>query len=363
MPGRRDGAPYKGSKRFHWNVINVGIIAAVVVAGFATGTLLLTQKERAAGGNTPDTAQSPQAASANMTGKPAAATDAAGGGTASPAASPEQTPAPTPGEDSGYFTEGGVQVNGMTYRSADLYVNVKNVNEDGVNYYVADCRMRDANKLFTALANDKYALHKGEKTSVMAKRKGAVIAINGDYYGYRPDGIVLRNGTLYREAPYFDVAAVYGDGTMKTYAKDEKTADELKAEGALHVFSFGPMLLDGEGKAFLEADMKKREPKVNPRNPRSGIGYIEPNHFVLVVVDGRDAGGSRGMTQAEFSKLFESLGCKSAYNFNGGGTATMVFMGKVINHPCDEGGERSVSDIVYFGESLVDRANIERMNK
>lgn len=366
MPGMNDSAPRGGGGRFHWNIINVGIIAAVVVAGFTAGTLLLTQKENTAPGNAPGASQSPQAASTNATQKPGAARDTAGGGgTESPAPSLGQAPEPTPGsgENSGYFTGGGVQVNGMTYRSADLYVSVKNINEDGVNYYVADCRMKDAGRLFTALANDKYALHKGEKTSVMARRKGAVIAVNGDYYGYRPEGIVLRNGTLYRKTPYFDVAAIFGDGTMKTFSTDETTADQLKEDGARQVFSFGPMLLDDKGKAFPEAEMKKREPKVNPQNPRSGIGYIGPNHFVLVVVDGRDAGGSRGMTQTEFSRLFESLGCKSAYNFGGGSIATMVFMGEVVNHPCDEGGERPVSDIVYFGESPIDQDNIDRMNK
>jgi exopolysaccharide biosynthesis protein len=68
------------------------------------------------------------------------------------------------------------------------------------------------------------------------------------------------------------------------------------------------------------------------------------------------------MKQADFAKLFEDLGCKCAYNLDGGGSATMVFMGKVINHPCDKWGERAVGDIVYFGESETDRANIERIN-
>jgi exopolysaccharide biosynthesis protein len=388
MAGRNDRAPYgrgrmehgrapgRGRRRFRWNFVNVGIIAVVILTGLIVGAVLLTrQGGEGEGEPTPGTtgggAVQPSTApsdnpetvgpSASVTPDTAETTEPVSDETApaDPTASPDESGGGTASE---YFTSGDVQVDDTTYRSADLYVKVTNVNEGGVNYYVADCRMKDGNRLFTALAGDKYALHKGEKTSAMARRKGAVVAINGDYYGYRTEGIVLRNGTLYRKTPYYDVAAIYGDGTMKTFAKGDADADELIQDGVVQAFGFGPMLLDADGRAFPEAEMKKRKPQVNPLNPRAGIGYIEPNHFVLVVVDGRGAGGSKGMTQTQFSKLFESLGCKSAYNFDGGGTATMVFMGRVLNHPCDEGGERSVSDIVYFGESETDQANIARMN-
>ena len=154
---------------------------------------------------------------------------------------------------------------------------------------------------------------------------------------------------------------------MKTFDKSEITADQLMADKAQQAFNFGPMLLDGNGKAIPTELLKKRPPLYNPANPRCGIGYFAPNHFVFVVVDGirgeTNVGLSKGMTTSEFAQLFESLGCKAAYNLDGGGSATMVFMGQVINHPCDNGGqERAVSDIVYFGESETDQANIGRMN-
>jgi exopolysaccharide biosynthesis protein len=82
-------------------------------------------------------------------------------------------------------------------------------------------------------------------------------------------------------------------------------------------------------------------------NPRTGIGILSNNHFVFVVVDGRDPGYSRGVTLAEFAQIFKDLGCTTAYNLDGGGSSTMYFMGEVVNNPSQKHGERAVSDILY----------------
>jgi exopolysaccharide biosynthesis protein len=355
---------YSRSRQNRVNPFIIVLVAVVLIGGAAIAvSLSLKGSPTGAPGTLPTDSATAQATLQGDTATPA-------GSSAPDTSSPAGANA-TASQDagSGYFTSGDVQLDSaaMTYKSGDLYVKVTNVNENGKNYYVADCRMQSGDKLFRALAGDKYVVHTEEPSSVMALRKGAVIAINGDYYGAAAAdrngrGIMIANGQLYRSTPWYDVAAIFKDGTMKTYNKSETTADQLMASGAVQAFSFGPMLLDSNGKAIEQSMLKKRPPLVNPANPRSGIGYIEPNHFVLVVVDGRGAGGSAGMTQYEFAKLFESLGCKSAYSLDGGGSATMVFMGKVINHPCDAAGERSVSDIVYFGEKETDQANIDRMN-
>jgi exopolysaccharide biosynthesis protein len=281
---------------------------------------------------------------------------------ATPTPRPTDTPPPSPAPTAGpYFTDGEVLVDyaALTYRSADLYVKVTNVSGNGQNYYIADCRMKESDKFFTAIASE---IIKGKKrllTSAMAQAEGAVIAVNGDYFTARSQGIVIRNNKIYRKNPYHDVAAIYGDGTMKTFTKTQTTAGRLLSDGAAQAFSFGPMMLDGNGKVLKKFSL----PAIWVTNPRTGIGYIEPDHFVLIVVDGRNPKqGRKGMKQAEFAQLFANLGCKSAYNLDGGGSATMVFMGKVINHPSDKAGERSVGDIAYFGESETDQANIDRIN-
>lgn len=54
---------------------------------------------------------------------------------------------------------------------------------------------------------------------------------------------------------------------------------------------------------------------------------------MFVVVDGRSAGYSRGVTMTEFAEIFQGLGAKVAYNLDGGGSSTMYFNGELVNRP------------------------------
>jgi len=85
---------------------------------------------------------------------------------------------------------------------------------------------------------------------------------------------------------------------------------------------------------------------VNPENPRTGIGMIEPGHYIIIVADGRRS-EYKGPTLPEFAKMFEDYGCKVAYNLEGGSTSTMIFKGEVINAPSG-GDEKVTGDIIYI---------------
>lgn len=55
-----------------------------------------------------------------------------------------------------------------------------------------------------------------ETTSDIAKKIMRFLAINGDFYGFRDSGPVIRNGVLYRSnkrSGSNDVLAVYNDGS------------------------------------------------------------------------------------------------------------------------------------------------------
>ena len=84
-------------------------------------------------------------------------------------------------------------------------------------------------------------------------------------------------------------------------------------------------------------------------NPRTAIGMLGENHFVLVVSDGRTA-ESEGLSLYQLAQFMQKLGVTTAYNLDGGGSSTMYFDGEVINNPTTTGNikERGVSDIVYI---------------
>jgi exopolysaccharide biosynthesis protein len=242
-----------------------------------------------------------------------------------------------------------------SYESATKSVAVSSVTAGSgsgtVTYYVADVQLSEGADLLSAFSSSEYG-GQVQDTSDIAAASEAIVAVNGDYYGARDDGIIIRNGVLYRDVPARTGLALYKDGSMETYDETETSAEELLEAGVWNTYSFGPALLeDGsivEGIDSYEAETNPRHP-IRGTNPRTGIGMISAGHFVLVVVDGRSPGYSRGVTLTEFAQIFQELGCSTAYNLDGGGSATLYFMGDLVNQPSQKRGERSVSDILYVG--------------
>lgn len=259
-------------------------------------------------------------------------------------------PSPTPYVDQGMwgekfadkFTDGDVIQTAGSYQSEDISVTVDKVEEDGVTYFVADIYVRNIENFKTAFAGGEYKRGAEDKTLDMAVENNAIVAISGDYCGIRADGIVIRNGVLYRDAVYEDVLIMNNDGSMQTFSPEAFDINAVLQNGAYQGWSFGPMLLkDGQ-------PMDKFNSYVNPKNPRSAIGYYEPGHYCFVVVDGRQSGYSAGMTLKELSRLFYDLGCTAAYNLDGGQSAVMTFGDERASQPY--GGGREISDIIYITE-------------
>jgi exopolysaccharide biosynthesis protein len=244
------------------------------------------------------------------------------------------------------------------YKSDNITININKVQtgsgSDMITYFVADVKLKNSSNLLSAFAKNEFGRNIVETTSQIAEDNNAIFAINGDYYGFRSDGVLIRNGTLYRDIPARTSAALYNDGTMQTFNEEEISSSELLAKGVVNTLSFGPVLVkngelvDDFGKVAVDTNFGNRS--IQSSNPRTGIGMIDANHFVFVVVDGRSEGYSKGMTLSEFAKVFADLGCKEAYNLDGGGSSTMYFMGKVVNNPLGRQSEREISDIIYIKE-------------
>ena len=127
---------------------------------------------------------------------------------------------------------------------------------------------------------------------------------------------------------------------METYSKNGYNQQEVLDRGAVQVWNFGPNLLDENGKVCKSFNM---DDHVTARNPRSAIGYYEPGHYCLVVVDGREYDYAAGVLIPDLAKIFEDLGCKVAYNLDGGGSACMTFNDAYHSVPSEI---RALSDLV-----------------
>lgn len=248
-------------------------------------------------------------------------------------------------------------VDGDAYSDGETSVTVSQVvagsGDETLTYYVADVVLSEATRLRSAFAKDQFGENITETTSEIAEDNGAVFAINGDYYGFRNTGIVIRNGVVYRDSPARTGLAFYTDGTVQVYDETATSADQLLADGVWNTLSFGPALVeDGAvvaGIEDVEVDTNVGNHSIQGEQPRTAVGVIDDNHLVFVVVDGRSEGYSRGATLTELAQIMIDLGAETAYNLDGGGSSTMFFDGEVVNQPSN-GGERGTSDILYIAE-------------
>ncbi len=253
--------------------------------------------------------------------------------------------------DSDTSEESGAAVTTVnSYEDSHISVTITEYREKATTIYVADVRISSAEYLKTAFANGAYGRNVTEKTSEIAEKNDAILAINGDYYGSQENGYVLRNGILYRNtaAKEREDLVIYADGSFAIITETDVSAEQLLNDGAQQIISFGPALVtDGQ----ISVSEKDEVGKAKTSNPRTAIGIVDELHYLFVVSDGRTE-ESEGLSLYELAVFMQSLGVQTAYNLDGGGSSTMYFNGEVINKPTTNGKsirERSVSDIVYIG--------------
>ena len=243
-------------------------------------------------------------------------------------------------------------VTDSSYKDSNVDINITTVRKNNTTVYLADVKLSDSSYLKTALAYDSFGTNVTEATSSIAGNNNAILAVNGDYYGADRSGYVIKNGVIYRntvrsDSEYPDLA-VYKDGSFKIIYETEVTAEELLADGVVNLFAFGPSLVEN-GEISVDHNTEVRQAMT--KNPRTAIGIVDKNHYILVVSDGR-TNESEGLSLYELAEVLKEYGATTAYNLDGGGSSTMYFNGNIVNNPTTNGhriSEREVSDIVYIG--------------
>ena len=236
------------------------------------------------------------------------------------------------------------------YEDDTKAIAIETYERNSTQIHVATVTIKGDASIKTALADETYGRNVKAKTSTTAQSVNAVLAVNGDYYGARDAGYVIRNGQLLRsdsqDANQEDLV-IYQDGSFEVIREGDITAQELLNKGAVQVLSFGPALIEN---SQVAVDSSDEVGKAMASNPRTAIGIIDNKHYVLVVSDGR-TDESKGLSLKELADFMKELKVTTAYNLDGGGSSTMYFNGQIINKPTTNGHnieEREVSDIVYL---------------
>lgn len=243
-------------------------------------------------------------------------------------------------------------VTDTSYSDDNISVTLTKKTVSNTQVYIADVTVSSSEYLKTAFAQNTYGNNVTAKTSETAANNNAILAVNGDYYGANTTGYVIRNGVVYRDTVREDSSngdlAIYKDGSFKIIYEDQISADQLVKDGVVNLLAFGPSLVEnGE----IAVDTNSEVGQSMSSNPRTAIGIIDENHYIIIVSDGRTS-ESEGLSLYQMAEIMKSYGVKTAYNLDGGGSSTLYFNGQVINKPTTNGNtisERSVSDIVYIG--------------
>lgn len=243
-------------------------------------------------------------------------------------------------------------VTDSSYKDDNISINLSETTVNNTQVYVADITVTSSDYLKTAFAQNAFGTNVTAKTSETAADNNAILAVNGDYYGANSTGYVIRNGVVYRDTVRENSnngdLAIYKDGSFKIIYEDQISADQLVKDGVVNLLAFGQALVEN---SEIAVGTNEEVGQAMASNPRTAIGIIDENHYIIVVSDGRTS-ESKGLSLYQMAEVMKSYGVKTAYNLDGGGSSTLYFNGQVINKPTTGGNkisERSVSDIVYIG--------------
>lgn len=277
--------------------------------------------------------------------------------TTTPETSPGETPTPTPepngllrGKYADKFSQSGVVQDEMSYRSANVALELTEERRYDSLVHVIDVYIQDISSFRTTVPYEEFNAKNSYLTKINELLPNAIALTSSDQFRnrYQSDwGFIVSNGYLYaNKTNLYDICVLYLDGVLEVYRKGEANFEEMAERGIHQAWTFGPVLVrDGAMVGSFEGSTARALGK----NPRMAIGYFEPGHYCLVMVDGTRGSdsGSAGAEMDELAELMVSLGCTSAYNLDGGDTAAIVFGGRELNTPT-----RTVTNAIYICEPV-----------
>ncbi|WP_027294015.1 phosphodiester glycosidase family protein [Robinsoniella sp. KNHs210] len=237
----------------------------------------------------------------------------------------------------------------LEYRSSTLSVKINKKQNYSSVYWVARIKTSSPKQLKSALS---YGTYGGTRqlTSQAVPQNGGIIGVNGSAFDYAsgqpsPKGMCIKNGKIYGNyATSYTTMAIKKDGTMFTPPMG-LWGQALLDMGVKDTYNFSPVLINNG--IALPPDIIQNLGVTSYKDPRTVVGMIRPNDYVLLVADGRKQGYSLGLNHYEIIAELQKWGCRYAYNLDGGGSTTLYYDGKVLNRPSG-GAERPCADFLYF---------------
>jgi exopolysaccharide biosynthesis protein len=218
-------------------------------------------------------------------------------------------------------------------------VDYQHVQRDGLDAHVVrvDLRVKSLEVVATA------AGERGLTVSDFARGRGAVVAVNGDYFDaeLNPVGLAMGDGTAWAQADERvrrqEVVGV-GPGRVRIFPRAAPLREPKRwMTGAV---SGWPMVVED---CMPVAALPGSAHFTLAPHPRTAVGLSRDRRkLLLVVADGRRE-GVPGLTLPELAALMVEMGACTALNLDGGGSSALWLRDRVVNQPSD-GLERKVAN-------------------
>ena len=225
---------------------------------------------------------------------------------------------------------------------------------DRAVYSFSEVKIAHASQFRRFLADGTYGSEKQYYTTEMAETVNAVTASSGDFYKFRPLGVIVYNGTVQRATSDTDTCYIDENGNMLFTRIGEITSKEQAQQfvddnNIRFSLSFGPVLvMDGENVAPEVYKLGEGYKKYS----RAALAQVGELHYLMMTVNLGVAEGYRNtLTLSELAAFMDSLDVIHAYALDGGQTAALVTNNTLINRP-DYGTQRKISDIIYFATAI-----------
>ena len=130
------------------------------------------------------------------------------------------------------------------------------------------------------------------------------------------------------------------DGEVRIDRRDrfeDAPCGDLLQAGPLLVADGEVVIADGDDSEGFSAGSRQFDSDISVgRYPRAALG-LAGDYLLAVACDGR-ADGDTGMTLSELGELLVALGAEQALNLDGGGSASLVYEGRLRNRPREAHG-------------------------
>ena len=241
----------------------------------------------------------------------------------------------------------------VEYRDSTIYVKVEKRVIKDTNVFFTWIQIADPSQLRCQITRETSPVK-------LALRLKAVVAINGDWYSGRQEGVIYRNTVLMRPEKSvrerYDILIIDEEGDFHILNRPKDDAIAPYEGHILHSFLFGPgLVIDGklmtdDTDTFIRNQYGSGAGMgLNNNTQRQALCQMDKLSYLIITTEGPTGKNDKdhGFTAAELAQLAYDVGAKNAYNMDGGNSACLALNGIKLNR-FGKGGIREITDLVYF---------------